>query len=79
MARFRVLRGLHNESGRTYQAGEVVDSKSDLTKFNRPNSVKFERVLEETPAPQEAVAVAAEQELDALPEGKVRGKPRQRE
>ena len=42
MARFKVLFGSHNEGGRTYKQGEVVDSKSDLNRMNSPGSTKFE-------------------------------------
>jgi len=50
---FRVVRGLHiegrDENGKpiVYRKGDVVDSASDLTKFNSPNSTKFERVQEQ--------------------------------
>lgn len=38
----RVLRGSHSEGGRTYRKGQVVDSKSNLSKLhNKPGSIKF--------------------------------------
>lgn len=46
MALFKVLRGIHCEGGMVYKKGDVVDSKSDLEKLNRPNSRKFGRVRE---------------------------------
>ena len=50
--KFKVLRGKHNEGGVTYKKGEIVDSATDLTKFNFPPlSVKFEPVLEEASTP----------------------------
>lgn len=41
MALFQVLRGVHHEGGKTYYGrhkgkGDVVDSKSDLSKHNPP-------------------------------------------
>lgn len=47
MAKFRVLIGKHREGGRTYVAGEVVDSKTDLSRLNSLGSHKFEKVEEE--------------------------------
>ncbi len=45
---FKVLVGQHNEYGKTYGPtapdGPYVDSKSDLSKLNYPNSHKFERM-----------------------------------
>ena len=55
VGRFRVLMGKHHEGGRTYQTGEIVESKSDLLKLNASERVvretkgkglKFERVVE---------------------------------
>lgn len=43
MARFRVVAGSHNEGGVTYRKGDIVDSKSDLSKLNSPGSLKFQR------------------------------------
>lgn len=44
--RFEVLRGKHQEGGKTYKKGEFVDSKSDLNKLNgtSPGSQKFKQV-----------------------------------
>lgn len=49
MARFRVLVGQHSEKDaqgvpHLYNPGDIVDSKSNLLKFNSPGSVKFELV-----------------------------------
>ncbi len=42
--RFLLLAGSHNEGGRTYKRGDVVDSASDLNQMNAPNAIKFQRV-----------------------------------
>jgi len=39
---YRVLIGLHREGGRTYQTGELVFSRTDLTRLNRGGPPKFE-------------------------------------
>lgn len=44
--KFRVMRGIHAEGGKVYRQGEVVDSKTDLSKHNSPGATKFERVEE---------------------------------
>jgi len=41
---YRVLIGLHREGGRTYQTGELVFSRTDLTRLNRGGPPKFEAV-----------------------------------
>jgi len=41
---YRVLIGLHREGGRTYQTGELVFSRTDLTRLNRGGPPKFESV-----------------------------------
>ena len=61
MPRFRVLQGIHSEGGKIYApksavsgldipkekyGGEVVVTKSDLTRFNSPGAVKFEKLPE---------------------------------
>ena len=48
MAKFRVLHGLHSEGGRVYDAGSVVDSKSNLLRFNQPGAVKFQALPDST-------------------------------
>lgn len=56
---FKLLAGLHNEGGRTYQRGEIIHSKSHLLRLNplNPNLMpKFEEV--EAP-PEEAKAKTA--------------------
>ena len=45
MAKFRLLRGVHNEGGRTYKVGDVIDSASDLSKHNK-DVVRFEPLSE---------------------------------
>jgi len=47
MSRFKVLAGVHSEGGRTYETGDIVDSRSDLTKHNSPGSIKFQRLPDE--------------------------------
>jgi len=42
--KFRVLCGVHSEGGRTYEAGSVVNSKSDLSRLNYPGVERFERL-----------------------------------
>lgn len=44
MPKFKVLRGLHAEGGRTYRPGEIVDSKSDLSELNTHGSIRFEKI-----------------------------------
>lgn len=49
--RFKLLHGIHNEGGKTYYPGDVIDSASDLSKHNRPSNVRYEPVAEETDDP----------------------------
>jgi hypothetical protein len=58
--KFKVLHGIHSEGYRTYGVGTVVDSKSDLSKFNRPGSVRFQQVPDDTPTQEQAAQLAAE-------------------
>jgi len=62
--RFRVLIGVHSEGGKTYgkdeMAGDVIDSKSDLSKHNSFGAIKFARITDDghsivdvTPAPDQ--------------------------
>ncbi len=50
MPKFKMLRGGHtegaNKSGEPviYEPGDIIDSPTDLCRFNRPGSTKFERV-----------------------------------
>ena len=54
---FKVLRGIHSESGRTYYAGSIVDSKSDLLTMNHVSSTpRFQRV-ESDPSETHAAAL----------------------
>ncbi len=51
MAKFKLLAGKHVEGGKRYVPGNVIDSKSDLSKFNTPGyAPKFEEVPDSTPA-----------------------------
>ena len=62
--KFKLLRGIHNEDGRTYYPEAVVDSMSDLTTLNVVKGApRFEQVLEEEAAP---VAVAEPPKADSL-------------
>lgn len=36
MPKFKVVQGKHSEGGRRWVPGTIVDSKSDLSRFNRP-------------------------------------------
>ena len=57
--KFRVLCGIHSEGGRTYEAGSVVDSKSDLSRLNYTGVERFQRSdAEETTPPVSAVLTA---------------------
>ena len=49
MARFRLLRGIHNEGGKTYKPGDVFDSASDLGRHNRGGGIRFEKLTEAVP------------------------------
>ena len=77
MTLFRVLHGRHVEGKtpdgkqRTYVQGDIVDSQSDLTCFNSPGAIKFEkiesgRMPENTPALAGSPATVAEKENDGL-------------
>jgi len=48
MPRFEVLRGIHSEGGKTYMVGDIVDSRSDLSKFNIPDGPQRYRVISDT-------------------------------
>ena len=48
MSKFKVLAGKHTEGGKLYGVGDVVDSKSNLLKFNRKHCPpKFAKATEE--------------------------------
>ncbi len=72
MAKFKVLAGHHNEGGKTYGPGDIVDSASDLNKHNKQEAIKFEQVGEvlspQDELKQHTVAelqdLAAEEEID---------------
>jgi len=50
MKRFEVVQGLHNQDGRLYEVGDVVENSIDLCKrFNCPGSIKFKEVPAGTP------------------------------
>lgn len=79
--RFRVLRGNHSEGkypkghpweGRSivYEIGEIVDSKTNLARFNSqgPLGPKFQRIYGSTPATdkvKQALEIARRQEAEA--------------
>lgn len=45
MPKFRLRFGVHNEGGKTYYPGDVIDSASDLSKHNeRFGGVRFEPI-----------------------------------
>jgi len=56
MGKFEVLRGIHSEGVDEkdkpieFHVGDVVNSKTDLLKHNKPGSEKFRRVPDETAA-----------------------------
>lgn len=64
---FRILRGVHCEGERgtdgkliKYRNGDIFKSKSDLDKMhNQPNSIRFERLPDNTPTKNPDVANAA--------------------
>lgn len=71
MAKFRVVHGRHHEGGRTYKQGEIVDSKTDLSRLNAPNAIKFEKVAESIPVtpvsiPQEETETVEEAPMQEL-------------
>lgn len=41
---WEVLRGKHTEGGYRYTVGDIVHSKSDLSKQNQPNAEKFRKL-----------------------------------
>jgi hypothetical protein len=51
MAKYRIVRGIHIEAGVVYKSGEnnILESASDLTRFNLPESFRFEKLTENTP------------------------------
>ena len=54
--KFKVLRGMHAEGGRTYEVGSIVDSASDLCTLNYVSSApRFQRVESD---PEEVSAAA---------------------
>lgn len=57
----RVLHGAHNEYGKTYHRGEVVNSRSDLRKMNKPGAKKFEfmGMVDEGAIEPEAITINA--------------------
>lgn len=55
--KFKVLRGSHTEGGRRYSKGDIVDSASDLSKYNSPGATKFAKVAEAEPAVSATVSV----------------------
>lgn len=66
MPKFRILAGQHLEGKHLYRKGEVVETESNLLKFNAPGmSPKFEKVEDDTPASYQAAATT---------EGKAEGK-----
>lgn len=55
MPKYRLTQGTHYENETKYIAGQIVESKRDLTLFNHPGSVRFEKVGEDAkdnPIPQ---------------------------
>ncbi len=80
--KFRVLRGNHCEGkypeghpwvGRSivYEIGEIVDSKTNLARFNSngPLGPKFQRIYDSTPATdkvKQAAEIAKRQEAEAI-------------
>ena len=44
--RFVLVEGRHNEGGRTYKRGDIIETDNDLTKHNRADSIKFQAVGE---------------------------------
>lgn len=65
MARFKVLRGKHVEDGVIYSPGQIVDSKSDLSKLNAPGAQKFEKLGED---PKKALSKQQERGRSTTPE-----------
>ena len=58
--KFKVLRGVHSEGGQTYGVGSVVDSKSDLGRFNSsPDEPRFERIFSGPESAAEETRAAA--------------------
>lgn len=41
MPRFELLSGIHNEGGKTYYPGDVINSASNLAEHNKPNAFRF--------------------------------------
>lgn len=48
MPKFRLLRGHHIQEDVVFNPGQVIETDSDLTKFNSPQSIRFERIIEES-------------------------------
>ena len=71
--KFRVLMGVHSESKKIYNAGDVVDSKSNLLKHNKGNSVRYERVADDAKDTGKPVIGASEEQKDAVAEAAKKG------
>lgn len=48
--KFQILHGTHTEWGKTYKRGQIIESMSDLDRFNKPGARKFRR-LDALPEP----------------------------
>lgn len=77
MPLFRVLRGRYVEGKTTdgkqriYVQGDIIDSKSDLMRFNSPGAIKFEkiesgRLPENTPTLDSSTTAVIKKENDGL-------------
>ena len=48
MPKYRLLRGHHIQGDVTYNPGQIIETDKDLLKFNSTNSIRFERILEDS-------------------------------
>lgn len=46
MPKFKLISGVHSEGGRTYLPGEIIESRSDLSKHNHFPDRRYEPVAE---------------------------------
>lgn len=50
MPRFKVLHGVHSEGDKTYMPGDVVNSRSNLSRHNIPHGIQRFQLLSDTEA-----------------------------
>lgn len=81
MPKFKLIVGKHQEAGRRYVPGNIIDAKTDLAaRFNTNGNDKYEPVPDSTPASpgvpvMTAEQVAVKQNIGAAPSDKAPDNP----